>query len=305
VGPPKLPEVPKSKWKPRHHIGIYDYNYQVGESYYSPQTKYISKRPIEATITRKDPPPKPQTYAERFASSPIYGKTQGLPYADSESVFRQPMASHRVGTRSRGSSLTRDTGVSQYLSSLDGKDKFDSEQSKLSRQLANSQIELPKPKLDDRSSKYSLEDSRRLTSLPPFKKRSDPEESISKYSFGSRAPPSNRLSDYKTSSLSDLSRFKRVSFMDKEPPSKPPVNLRSRRASIGSTHQRDPSLERKVKDEISSMTYGQTSRDEAPRFRSSQFFREARRQSEAEDIGKMVDRLKQTGWGCSRTRVRI
>jgi len=309
VSRPKLPEVPKSKWKPRHHIGIYDYNYQVGESYYSPQTKYIcTKRPIEATKIYEKPP-ESQTYAERFASNPIYGKTQGLPYAESESVFRQPVATHRVGTRGRGSSLTRDTGVSQYLSSLGSHDKFDRQESKLSRQFAEPNSQLSKPSLDDKSSKYGLEDSRRVTSLPPLKKRFDHDEYIPKQTFGNRINYPTKLPDFRTSSVNDLSKFRKVSFSDREPVSKPPpaVSLRSRRSSIGSPHVREPSpsLERRAKDEITNMTYGQISRDEGPRYRSSQFFREARRKSEAEDIGKMVDRLKQTGWGSTRTRVRL
>jgi len=286
VSPPKLPEVPKNKWKPRHHIGIYDYNYKVGESYYTPQTKYIHKRPAE-TLTHTEKPPESQTYAERFASCPIYGSARGLPYDASQSVFRQPVATHTVGTRGRGSSLTRDSGVSQYLSSLGSHDPFSRADSKLSRQLAEPQPYKPKTKTTD-----DWADSRRVTSLPPSKKRLD--DKVADYKQLDRPIP--KWQPNHSSSLTDISRARKPSFSDV---TKPPLNLRSRRSSIGAPES-SSSLERRAKDEITSIAYGHNSRDEAPRYRSSQYFRDARRQQESEDINRMVDNLRHSSWASSR-----
>lgn len=289
MSPPKLPEVPKSKWKPRHHIGIYEYNYQVGESYYKPQTKYIHNRPVEANTSEK--PPESRTYAERFASDPIYGTARGLPYAESESVFRQPDALKTVGSRSRAASLSRDSGVSQYLSSLGSGSAFNRADSRLSRQLAEPQAGKPSVHYPSTAS-----DPRRVTSLPPIKKRSEDYKD-----FGTtKTYPLLRTSNYNNSSLGDISSMRRPSFAEKSRTSEPLASSLSRRSSLGS-QERSASVERKVKDELSSLCYGPNIRDEGPRYRSSQYFRDARRQQESADINRMVDRLKHTGWGSSRS----
>lgn len=72
----------QNKWKRKVPTRIYDYNYKVGESYYNPQKEFIENR--EFLTQRKAPPPEAQTYAERFASRPFYGKAHGLPYGDEE-----------------------------------------------------------------------------------------------------------------------------------------------------------------------------------------------------------------------------
>jgi len=79
----------KSKWKRKVPTRIYDYNYKVGESYYNPQTDFISNR--ELLSSRKAPPPEAQTYAERFASRPFYGTTRGLPYGEAEAESLKPI----------------------------------------------------------------------------------------------------------------------------------------------------------------------------------------------------------------------
>jgi len=285
VSPPKLPEIPKSKWKPRHHIGIYEYNYQVGESYYKPQTKYIHNRPVEANTSEK--PPESRTYAERFASDPYYGTARGLPYAESESVFRQPDALKTVGTRSRAASLSRDSGVSQYLSSLGSGNAFNRADSRLSRQLAE-------PQTGNVHYPSTVSDPRRVTSLPPVKKRSEDYKD-----FATKNYPLSRTSNYNNSSLGDISSVRRPSFTEKS--REPLASSLSRRSSLGGSQERSASVERKVRDELSSLSYGPNIRDEGPRYRSSQYFRDARRQQESADINRMVDRLKHTGWGSSRS----
>jgi len=79
----------KNKWKRKVPTRIYDYNYKVGESYYNPQTDFISDR--ELLRQRKAPPPEAQTYAERFASRPFYGTARGLPYDDSQAEISKPL----------------------------------------------------------------------------------------------------------------------------------------------------------------------------------------------------------------------
>jgi len=300
VSPPKLPEIPPSKWKPRHHIGIYDYNYKVGESYYNPQTKYINQRPAEARP--HDTPPESQTYAERFASNPIYGSAHGLPYAETQSVFRQPVAAHTVGTRSRAASLSRDSGVSQYLSSLGTTDTFNRADSKLSRQLADP-LPIPSKPLGTSFGRGSvrdeLADSRRVNSLPPLKRRFENSETSYKHQVLPTPRPTTRTQEGNSFSLGDFTRSRKPSPLDQESANKSTVNLRSRRSSYGGL-ERNESLERKVKDEISNITYGKSTRDEGPRYRSSQYFRDARRLAETEDLNRMVDKLRRGSWGSSR-----
>jgi len=300
VSPPKLPELPKNRWRPRHHIGIYDYNYKVGESYYHPQTTYIHKRPIEPSPSSQEKPPESQTYAERFADNPIYGSAHGLPYADSQSVFRQPMATHSVGTRSRASSLSRDTGVSKYLSSLGSGETFNRTDSKFQRHLADN---TPAKREATHTNKTSDPDPFRVNSLPPIKKRYGDEETTSfKPDLSYKTRPLSKWQEGNSSSLNDVSR--RTKPSDNEYSSRPPLNLRNRRSSLGTP---DASLERRAKDELSSLAYGLSSRDEGPRYRSSQYFRDARREQEREDITKMVDKLRCTSWSGprpSRTHLR-
>jgi len=300
VSPPKLPEVPKNKWKPRHHIGIYDYNYKVGQSYYNPQTSYINERKVEGKPS--DKPPECQTYAERFASKPIYGSAHGLPYAETESVFRQPSAVLSVGTRSRASSLTRDSGISQYLSSLGSRDIFDRAESKLSRHLADAQpIPSSRPTQGIYNNKTGINnelEGRRVTSLPPLKKQSQDR----KVSYEPKVVPkswmTSKSQEVNSSSYRDSSRsFMRPSERENE--GKYSINLRSRRSSVGDM-ENNSSLNRKAKDEIFSISYAHSSRDEAPRYRSSQYFRDARKQAESEDIGRMVDRLRRGSWSGPR-----
>jgi len=97
----------KNKWKRKVPTRIYDYNYKVGESYYNPQTDFISDR--ELLRQRKAPPPEAQTYAERFASRPFYGAARGLPYDDSQAESLKPLQ-RRAHSASRARS-SRDREV--------------------------------------------------------------------------------------------------------------------------------------------------------------------------------------------------
>lgn len=94
-----------SKWKRKLPCRIYDYNFKVGESYYTPQTNYIDDRSLlRSTIE----PPKSKTYAERFANTPWYGSAKGLPYDVSESALSQPLVNRRAVSASRASSIMKD-----------------------------------------------------------------------------------------------------------------------------------------------------------------------------------------------------
>jgi len=96
----------KNKWKRKVPTRIYDYNYKVGESYYNPQTDFISDR--ELLRQRKAPPPEAQTYAERFASRPFYGTTRGLPYSEAEAESLKPLQRRAHSASRARSSRERD-----------------------------------------------------------------------------------------------------------------------------------------------------------------------------------------------------
>jgi len=54
---------------------MYQYNYEVAESYYKPQVKYIE---TGGTARRRFGPPGAQTFMERWAADPFYGRTESL-----------------------------------------------------------------------------------------------------------------------------------------------------------------------------------------------------------------------------------
>jgi len=95
----------KKKWQRRLAPHIYDYNYKVGESYYNPQTNYIENRDL---LRSRETPPEAQSFAERYANRPIYGKTRGLPYDSHRSELSKPLASRRAQSVGRASSRDRD-----------------------------------------------------------------------------------------------------------------------------------------------------------------------------------------------------
>jgi len=95
----------KKKWNRRLAPHIYDYNYKVGESYYTPQTSYIEARDL---IQSRRPPPGAMSYAERYHENPIYGSARGLPYDSSQSELSKPLASRRAQSASRARSRDRE-----------------------------------------------------------------------------------------------------------------------------------------------------------------------------------------------------
>lgn len=95
----------KKKWNRRLAPHIYDYNYKVGESYYTPQTSYIEARDL---IQSRRPPPGAMSYAERYHERPIYGSARGLPYDSSQSELSKPLTSRRAQSASRARSRDRE-----------------------------------------------------------------------------------------------------------------------------------------------------------------------------------------------------
>lgn len=94
---------------------IYDYNYKVGESYYTPQTEYIDHRDL---LRSRVIPPEAQTFAERFAERPIYGGTRGLPYDSSQAAVNKPLVNRRSVSASRARSREPDEDLSSSASRL-------------------------------------------------------------------------------------------------------------------------------------------------------------------------------------------
>jgi len=95
----------KKKWNRRLAPHIYDYNYKVGESYYTPQTNYIENREL---LRSKQTPPGAQSYAERYVNKPIYGSTRGLPYDSSTSELSKPLVNRRAQSTGRARSRDRE-----------------------------------------------------------------------------------------------------------------------------------------------------------------------------------------------------
>lgn len=96
----------KKKWNRRLAPHIYDYNYKVGESYYTPQTDYIENREL---LRSREKPPEAQTFAERYSSRPFYGNTRGLPYDSSTSALSKPLMTRRA--QSTGRARSRDPEI--------------------------------------------------------------------------------------------------------------------------------------------------------------------------------------------------
>lgn len=147
----------QNKWKRKVPTRIYDYNYKVGESYYNPQTEFIENR--EFLTTRKAPPPEAQTYAERFASRPFYGKAYGLPYGEEEAQRAHRRRAASAGRASRASRESDDIPLSTPRAgrSRDRKlsfndDDFDLDVRKALKGLSLGADDLP------RRSKFSLDD---------------------------------------------------------------------------------------------------------------------------------------------------
>lgn len=293
-----------SKWKPRHHIGIYDYNYKVGSSYYNPQTDYLTDKPLERNESVK--PPESQTFAERFASKPIYGKTSGLPYDESKSVFKQPLAIHSSGTRSRSSSVTRDSGTSQYLSSLGSKPAFNHEDSRMSRRLSEQRDQFKLPfggRARDSSpsvSRYrSMENinSHSQMSLPP-RKRIEEKEVVFKTEYGPRGQEIVKRQEVRFLSGDNTPSTSRKNLNETTASAKPPLNLKYRRSSLGqSENSPNAKFVSKLRTDAESefqriasapMNFGMNLNHDEPMYKTAQSFRDARRKQESDELSEKI-----------------
>jgi len=252
--------------------------------------------------TDKYKPPEAQTYAERFASAPIYGSAHGLPYDETQSVFNQPDPVLKSGTK-RSSSVSRsDSETSKYLSSLAPKEPFRKQDADLFRkssfpdaQRTSRSILKKEPSLEDKidseiSSALKRFDDKvgRKTSLPPLSPRTEQRSVVFKHETGGKGQPVVKKEETTISSLSSSLTS------GSSAASKPPVSLRYRRASFGSTGSSQiPSsmFENTQKWSSQHNIYQETNRDDPPRFRSAQHFREARRKADEELLS---DKIKKT-----------
>ncbi|XP_018024772.1 uncharacterized protein LOC108680463 [Hyalella azteca] len=325
VAPSQLPLPAETKFKPKHPTRIYDYNYKVGESYYNPQTDYIGSRPLSNTSSSYVKPPEAQTYAERFAQRPIYGSARGLPYGESESVYNQPLASRLTGTggpgsslpkepgrRGRASSLSRDPGAEtpsygsrfHRRSSLFDEDDFPSWQQSKKFSLGSSDPDRVRDYAVQGRMKRAIDDFLKTPRTTPtreyetsevkFRQETGPkgQQIIKREQYTYTLPENSQT--LRKSSITETSDFA----------SKPPLNLRTRRSSIGAGEEfssRASVRTRKYSEDTSSRLpprpsrYGRGS-DDSPTYSNAQQVRDARRAKESdeltESIMKMVNKMK-------------
>jgi len=243
----------KSKWKRKLPTRIYDYNFKVSEGYYAPQTEFIETRPLHRD---KVTPPEHATYAERFVERPWYGGVKGLPYSERESVLNNPpiirprsASMSRLTTPTRtfqedeepiSSRLSRGRSRLGSVSRLDDDDDDDElysrhdlqefdvkeELRKINEQLHTAKVRpglpvAPRSYVD--TPRITQSEWRRRNKYLPL---NDP--TPSKYSsmenISARPPLPPSTSTIRKSSISIESQFEE----------KPPVSLRTRRASVGS-----------------------------------------------------------------------
>lgn len=274
-------------------------------------------------------PPEAQTYAERFSDHPIYGRTRGLPYDASQSVYNQPLASRLTGTGGRGSSLPREPGKTHRGSSLsrdpepvtpsygsrfgrrsslfNDDDDFSTSQPFKKFSLGSSDL--------DRMRDYSSRD-RMHKAVDDFLKTPvkaparDYETSETKFrqEYGPRGQPIIKREKY-TYTLPETSKPLRKSSITETSEfssSKPPMSFRTRRSSLGpgedlsTTTTRSSLRTRKYSEDTSSGLPPRSTRfsrdDDSSKFTTARDFRDARRAMESDDltenIQKMVNKMK-------------
>lgn len=299
---------------------MYDYNFKIGENYYKPEVTYIDQHTLDRS---KETPPEAQTFAERIASDPIRGKTRGLPYDESKSVFHQPMASLRASSRSRASSLEPDAATGGYhfrgshrRQSFTGDDEvkfnrhyprvtFDQKTMepipradlrdklrKISKDLMKEPSYDPKARQSSRTERHSFD---RYTGLPGV-------TTSSRSSYSYDLPPSGLSS--RRGSFTESSRRYEVS---------PPVSFRSRRTSPSGFSEEVVTTVRSRKlsgghdptsgmglpplpGRYSSSSYSSRRDDDPYRFESAQNIRDARRMKDSEELTehmtKMFNRMR-------------
>lgn len=268
-------------------------------------------------------PPESQTFAERYASNPIYGRAHGLPYEEKESVSYKPLAARSSGTQ-RASSVSRDSDTSEYLASLGPKETFKAadcrafrrrsvagdchEAVESSRRRDSSAIE------EFRREKQRIEnDFKKICSLPPAPPRRDEKKIVFKQESGSRGQPIMKREET-TYASPRLSRKYVTETMHTE---KPPISFRTRNTSVGQSDMPEmpvsfrtrrssfgnpeslqiPSSKYENKfEKYSSQTkiYASNSGDDTPRFRSAQNFRQAKKQIETEEISDQIKKTFET-----------
>jgi len=233
----------KSKWKRKLPTRIYDYNFKVSEGYYAPQTEFIETRPLHRSYVA---PPQHASYAERYSERPWFGGVHGLPYPETEAAINKPLLRARSASLSRLSTPTRtfeddDEPVSSRLSRgrsrlgsvsrLDDDDVYTpsnlqdvdvkEELRRINEQLNSAKL---KPSLPVGPRSYvdtpriTQSEWRRRNKFLPLNDTSSVDSVLARPPL----PPSS--STIKKSSINIETKFE----------SKPPLSLRSRRASVGS-----------------------------------------------------------------------
>jgi len=175
----------EKKWKRKLPCRIYDYNYKVGESYYTPQTEYIDHRD---NLRNKVVPPDCASYAERFATKPFYGSAYGLPYQDYEAALTQPLVQRRRSA-SAGRGDVRDRERDDVPSSSRtgrGRDPKPRDR-RLSFNFADEEPDMPAPRrkfslIDDTDFKVPV--SRYVDSDYGFRSSLDKDNLVDNDSFG-------------------------------------------------------------------------------------------------------------------------
>jgi len=233
-----------SKWKRKLPTRIYDYNFKVSEGYYAPQTEFIETRPLRRVNVA---PPEHASYAERYAQRPWFGGVQGLPYPETEAAMYKPLLKPRSASLSRLSTPTRtfeddDEPVSSRLSRgrsrlgsvsrLDDDDCYTSPNSlqdvdvkeelrRINEQLHSAKLKpgLPVgPRSYVDTPRITQSEWRRRNQFLPLNDASSVENLLAR-------PPLPRSG----------STFRKSSFnIETKVESRPPLSLRTRRASVGS-----------------------------------------------------------------------
>lgn len=231
-------------------------------------------------------------------------------------MFKQPMAIHSAGTRSRASSLSRDSGTSQYLSSLESKPAFDKEVSRMSRQMSQPRGSGRSPRQGNSDSTPSFGSAVRsprsssVTNLNSFDfspRRTEEREIVFKKDYGPRGEEIVRREETRYLSGPETSRPSRgATTTAANPMGKPPLSLRHRRSSVGNP---DDSSSTKLIENLRNQTssgfgkysstqvnFGMKNEFDEPMYRTAHNFRQARRQQESDELSQRikntVDNLK-------------
>lgn len=236
-------------------------------------------------------------------------------------MFKQPLASLSTGTRSRGSSLSRDPEPTSstpgsrsrrrsLFDDLDDDFTFRKPVSMFSGDSKRTPAPIERSDLRDKLRKIS-DDLNKAPSYEVPRRGHQTTEVKFKHEIGPRGEPIIKREETSFSSPAPTSSYRRTSVTDTSNyDSKPPLNMRTRRSSFGTgddfaTTSRSSVRSRKYSEESSgfglpprSIRYSTSTRDDDgnPRFTSAQNFREARKNKDSEEltenIQKMVNKMK-------------